>query len=792
MPPEPPDQNTESIHSDDDPIEVAHRYQHGEGDAAAMPAWISIEGYEILRELHRGGQGVVYQAIQKSTKSKVAIKVLLEKQHSTHLEKIRFQREIELVAQLRHPNIISIHDAGETSDGRSYYVMDYIAGTSLGDYVHAHMLPLERMLELFQTVCGAVNAAHQKGIIHRDLKPSNILVDAEGMVKVLDFGLARSLAAPIETVVSMTGDFFGTLPYMSPEQTRGVPEEIDVHTDVYSLGVVLYELLTGRYPYPLGGQISDMIQHIRETAPTPLKRAWISGEGIASRSGARHDGSKCPIDDDDDDLETIVLVSLAKEKERRYANAGDLCRDIGHYLHDEPIEARRDSAAYVLRKNCRMLAQKHRLACLLGAVIAATVVARALGVPLVYHWTSANARFEPWMRQNLTPAATGSALERVRIIGRTDDTDMKALARTQGVEIDTANLQSLRRLHGLLMKRLATSGCRTLIWDFTFKGETPFDDDFVRGVQAMRNAGIDVVVTVWPWWSGDRGLPELSTTIAPLVRWGCDAAGFREDAPWELPLVAQRGMTDPLASLALAGLASNRRPGKKVDLLLYAQPPGVDLLFLESGTGNPQAKGWLDHADHIDLSHIAPITADDTWAPEFGLQAGDTVGYYPVEMPPDTVLAASTVPYEDIFSASDTELRDWFRGRAVMLGDLRTSAKDRFGHPDGRNILGCYGHAVALDDLLRKVHARMPMTLEVSLLPLAAALLVCLAVSPPPWSMGLRFLPMAVLTAALILGSLAAFKYSQYLFNPLIAVFAVLVAGELCAVVNRAYHRRHL
>lgn len=335
--------------------------------ARLLPPEDVIPGYKILREIHHGGQGVVYQALQKSTKRKVAIKVLLDGPFATSTSRKRFEREIELVASLNHPNIVSVFDSGVTESGRQYCVMDYVRGLPLDAYVEQTKLSLDAALELFMKLCLAVNYAHQKGVIHRDLKPSNILVDDGGEPRVLDFGLARQMVNREQTLLSLTGQVVGTLPYLSPEQAEGNPEKIDIRSDVYALGVILYEMLTGHYPYPVDGQLADVLNHITNTPATAPGKAWQSQSGIKAYSAEGLVVERCPIDEE---VHTIVMRALSKERERRYQTARELAQDIRYYLADEPIEAKRDSNWYILRKRV----QRYKLGVAVGTIFTGVVV----------------------------------------------------------------------------------------------------------------------------------------------------------------------------------------------------------------------------------------------------------------------------------------------------------------------------------------------------------------------------------------------------------------------------------
>jgi len=299
------------------------------GGGSLVQPPLSLPGYEIIRELHRGGQGVVYQALQHGTRRTVAIKVMREGPLATRREKARFDREVEVLSQLNHPNIVTIYESGKAG-GCFHYVMDYIEGEALDEWMARGPHSIEETLRLFVKICDAVNAAHLRGVIHRDLKPSNIRIDGNGEPHILDFGLAKVSSEDAQTeAVTITGQFLGSLPWASPEQAEGALDRIDVRTDVYSLGVILYQMLTDRFPYTVVGTMREVLDNILKAEP------------------AKPSAFCRQINDE---VETIVLKCLSKERERRYQIAGELARDIRHYLQGEPIEAKRDSTLYVLRK----------------------------------------------------------------------------------------------------------------------------------------------------------------------------------------------------------------------------------------------------------------------------------------------------------------------------------------------------------------------------------------------------------------------------------------------------------
>ena len=301
-------------------------------DFPERPLPAAIGRYRILGLVAEGGMGAVYEAEQQHPRRTVALKVIRPGLTTPELLR-RFQQESEALGRLQHPGIAQIYEAGAADTGfgpQPYFAMEFIRGLSLLEHAKAHQLTTRQRLELMAQVCEAVHHAHERGIIHRDLKPGNILVDEKGQPKVLDFGVARVTDSEVRaTRCTDLGELVGTLAYMSPEQVLADPLALDRRSDVYALGVILYEVLAGRLPYKVSGKVHEAVRAIREEDPTPLR--------VTSRSYR-------------DDLETIVAKALDKEKQRRYASAADLAADIRRYLNGEPILARPASTFYQVRK----------------------------------------------------------------------------------------------------------------------------------------------------------------------------------------------------------------------------------------------------------------------------------------------------------------------------------------------------------------------------------------------------------------------------------------------------------
>jgi serine/threonine protein kinase/tetratricopeptide (TPR) repeat protein len=406
----------------------------GEEPAKSTPPFVRapvLEGpgamigpYRLLEQIGEGGFGVVYMAEQLlPVRRKVALKVI-KPGMDTRQVVARFEAERQALALMDHPNIARVLDGGTTATGRPYFVMELVRGVTITEFCDENRLPLEQRIDLFITVCRAVQHAHQKGIIHRDLKPSNVMVtvhDDKHVVKVIDFGIAKAVGHQLteKTLFTNFAQMIGTPPYMSPEQAQLSGLDVDTRSDIYSLGVLLYELLTGTTPFDQARLRTAAFDEIRriireETPPRPSTRLNSTDASTATASARRGSDPRRLSRLIRGELDWIVMKCLEKDRNRRYETANGLAADLDRYLNHEPVQAFPPSAAYRLR----MFTRRHRASVWTAGLLLA-VAAVGSGLTVWQAFRAAQAR-EAAVRASLALSAARqeAAEERVNAMAR--------------------------------------------------------------------------------------------------------------------------------------------------------------------------------------------------------------------------------------------------------------------------------------------------------------------------------------------------------------------------------------
>lgn len=743
--------------------------------------------FQIKGVLGAGGMGVVFLAQQTTPRREVALKVMKDGLRSPRLRR-RFAAEAEALGRLRHPHIAQIFGSGVHFEAGTeeeplevpYYAMEYVPNAkTLVRFAREAALTLPARVSLFVKVCRALHHAHQRGLVHRDIKPGNVLVEPNGEPKIIDFGVARDVrdaaagaggVGGAVTANTLPGQFVGTLMYMSPEQVAiglggADAESVDHRSDVYSLGVVLYELLRNRLPYAI------------DNVPT-LKLPEV----IRSEPAVRPTGEDAGFPRS---LETILMTALHKERGRRYQTAAELADDLERFLDNRPIRASGDSVWYLLSVRARALVADHAGLALAAAWVLSAAVGGLIAAPWAWPETSALwLQRAAWSaragRDEPTPAA---AFEHVGIIVLSERSDVAGMAaRERLAGVDPADPVSRRALDARLLERLARAGPRAIAWDITYAGDAAADPLIARAAE-LRFANTGVVLATDSWSLDPSGRPPRISAalsgggvVGGGVRFGTILIGDDEDGHWYVQLAS--GPADSAArGLALETFAVARHPAGTA----VAQ---VDLAG-ERVTLRTRDQGWGWFAPPPVL--IPAITQVEEQANESaGVRAGDVVGMRQAALPSDTAIERAVTDYQAVMEADEATLRRWFGGKVVVVGALRPDARgqvDRHPYADGRNAPGWAGHATALEELLTHFDVAAPAS---------AAGLGTLAAGAPAMVLGwrarsrvMRWAGWAALTAAAAAGCVAAVWLSGVVVNPIGLSLGMLGSVWAASLVRR-------
>jgi serine/threonine protein kinase/tetratricopeptide (TPR) repeat protein len=701
-----------------------------------------IGPYKLLEEIGEGGMGVVWMAEQtEPVRRRVALKVIKPGLGSGQVV-ARFEAERQALALMDHPSIAKVLDGGATEEGRPYFVMELVKGLPITRYCDERRLTVRERLGLFVSVCQAVQHAHQKGVIHRDLKPSNVLValyDGKPVPKVIDFGVAKATAEKLteRTLFTGFGAVVGTPEYMSPEQAELNQLDIDTRSDVYSLGVLLYELLTGTTPLEhrrvKGADLLEVLRLVREEEPpTPSARLSTAAElpAVAAQRGVEPKKLRGLVRGE---LDWVVMKCLEKDRDRRYQTASGLALDLGRYLTDEPVQACPPSVGYRVRKFVR----RHRLALGTAALLGLTLLAAVGGVSGSVGWAMRDRATRQAAREQEVAATLAEAETRY---GEDKLTEALAAAKraegllagggSEGLARDArrwrTDLEMVFRLEEVRLGRSAVKGgqydragadpaYRSAFQDYGLDVEGVGPDEAAARVRAA--VICDRLVAALDDWARSKPPADLAgreKLLAVLRR--------ADDDPWRNRFRDAYGRRDPKALAALAGDRDTpAQPPLTQELLgvtldqLGENPLAVEVL--RQAQRRYPGDFWINHDLAMSLLHRNQPAA----------RAGEAVGFLRVAraLRPDNVAVRSNLGYALLnngqLAEAEAEVReavrlgpDFVAAHNILADALSEQGRHREAEDEyraglrlqPRNFPGRYGLALALHGQDRLEEAR--------------------------------------------------------------------------------------